>query len=83
MAWTQFLHNVRQLFTFLTKVTDNIIRANSHTLLGRSRSELRKVIFSRKAGYPWHRLTREVLESPSLGDLRTWLDKAVADLICC
>jgi len=47
MAWTQFLHNVRQLFTFLTKVTDNVTRANSHILLGMSRSEIRKAIFSR------------------------------------
>ena len=48
---------------------------------GRFRSDIRKKIFSKTAVRQWHRLPREVVESPSLEVFKNRVDVALMDVV--
>jgi len=57
-------------------------RGNRHKLRHRKfRLNIRKNYFSLRVTEPWHRLPREVVESPSLEILKTRLDKVLYSLL--
>ena len=59
-----------------------IPRANGHKLKQRKfQLNMRKNFFPLRVTEPWHRLPREVVESPSLEIFQTGLDKVLCSLL--
>ena len=57
-------------------------RGNGHKLKHRKlRLNMRKNFFPLRVTEPWHRLPREVVESPSLEIFKTRLDKVLCSLL--
>ena len=48
---------------------------------GRFRLDIKKKLFSARAGLQWHRLPREVVQSPSLEVLKNRVDVALRDAV--
>ena len=48
---------------------------------GRFRLDIRRKFFTLRVVNPWHRLRREVVDSPSLETFTARLDRALSDLI--
>jgi len=57
-------------------------RGNGHKLkLGKFQLNMRKNFFPLRMTEPWHRLSREVVESPSLEIFKTCLDAVLCSLL--
>jgi len=57
-------------------------RSNGHKLKHRKfRLNMRKNFFPLRVMEPWHKLPREVVESPSLEIFKTWLDAVLCSLL--
>jgi len=64
------------------QVTNNRTRGKCLMLhQGRFRSDIRKKIFTERVVKHWNWLPREVVESPSLEELKNYVDVALQDLV--
>ena len=62
----------------LLVTTDGVTRSNSHSSwLETFCPDMRKICFTITALWPWHRLLREAVKSPSLEAFKTQLSKAM------
>ena len=48
---------------------------------GKFRIDIRKKFFTVRVVKYWHRLPKEVVKAPSLVVYKTWLDRALGDMV--
>lgn len=68
--------------TLLSWVHNDRRGSKGHKLLqGKLHPDIRKTFFTMRTIQPWNRLLREVVQSPSLELFKTWLGRALSNLI--
>lgn len=80
--WKQKAWSCSVWYTRFSQITSDRARGNGLKLRqGRFRRDVRKNTFIERVVKPWHRLSRAVLESPSLEELKSRVNVALGDMV--